>query len=116
MVERRAVSSTPSGSVAWPTHGRRFSSQIGISADAGGGLLASVGAWLSVTFLKPPKPKAPEPEEPEQRPLTEEEQVKQARMLDPTERKIGIVAAGLAFFISFGLTVPYMIDRHLTTR
>jgi hypothetical protein len=85
------------------------------SADAGGGLLATVGAWLSVTFLKPPKPKAPQPEEPEQRPLTEEEQVRQARMLDPTERKIGIVAAGLAFLISFGLTVPYMVDRHLTT-
>jgi len=79
-------------------------------------MLGGMGAWLSATFLRPPKPKKPEPEEPEERPLTEEEQRLQARMLDPTERKIGIVALVLALIISLGLTVPYMIDRHLTVK
>jgi hypothetical protein len=79
-------------------------------------MLGGMGAWLSATFLRPPKPKRPELEEPDERPLTEEEQRLQARMLDPTERKIGIVALVLALIISLGLTVPYMIDRHLTVK
>lgn len=77
--------------------------------------MSSIGAWLSATFLKPAKPK-PVVEEPEERPLTEEEQRQQARMLDPTERKIGYVGVGLGLLISFGLTLPYVFDRHLTVQ
>ena len=81
----------------------------------GTGLLANMGAWLSATFLKPPKPKPPKAEEPEERPLTEEEQRQQAIMLDPTERKIGYTGVLLGLLISFGLTLPYVFDRNLTT-
>lgn len=80
----------------------------------GTGLLAGMGAWLSTTFLKPPKPKPPKVEEPEERPLTEEERRQQAIMLDPTERKIGYTGVLLGLLISFGLTLPYVFDRHLT--
>ncbi|HEX4219403.1 MAG TPA: hypothetical protein VHZ02_13580 [Acidimicrobiales bacterium] len=80
----------------------------------GTGLLSSMGAWLSTTFLKPPKPKAPKAEEPEERPLTEAERRQQAVMLDPTERKIGYTGVLLGLLISFGLTLPYIFDRHLT--
>jgi hypothetical protein len=83
--------------------------------DQGTGLLAVIGAWLSTTFLKPAKPKPPEVEEPEERPLTEEEQRQQATLLDPTERKIGYTGVLLGLLISFGLTLPYVFDRHLTT-
>jgi hypothetical protein len=78
-------------------------------------MLAGMGAWLSETFLKPPKPKLPEAEEPEERPLTEEELRQQAIMLDPTERKIGYTGVLLGLLISFGLTLPYVFDRNLTT-
>jgi hypothetical protein len=80
----------------------------------GTGLLAMMGAWLSATFLKPAKPKPPQAEEPEERPLTEEERRQQAIMLDPTERKIGYTGVLLGLLISFGLTLPYVFDRHLT--
>lgn len=86
------------------------------SADAGNGQGAGLGAWLSATFLRPPKPRAPEADEADDRPLTEEEQRREARMLDPTERKIGIAATVLALIISLGLTVPYLVDRHLTVK
>ncbi len=82
--------------------------------DGGGTGLSGVGAWLSTTFLKPPKPKAPKAEIPEERPLTEEERRQQAIMLDPTERKIGYTGVLLGLLISFGLTLPYVFDRHLT--
>jgi hypothetical protein len=78
-------------------------------------MFSNMGAWLSTTFLKPAKPK-PVVEEPEERPLTEEEQRQQAKMLDPTERKIGYIAVGLGLLISFGLTLPYVFDRHLTVQ
>jgi hypothetical protein len=78
-------------------------------------MLAGMGAWLSTTFLKPAKPKPPPVEEPEERPLTEEELRQQAIMLDPTERKIGYTGVLLGLLISFGLTLPYVFDRHLTT-
>jgi hypothetical protein len=77
-------------------------------------MLAGMGAWLSTTFLKPPKPKPVEAEEPEERPLTEEELRQQAILLDPTERKIGYTAVLLGLLISFGLTLPYVFDRHRT--
>ena len=90
------------------------------SADAdrgqGVGLFGGLGAWLSATFLRPPKPRAPGTDEADDRPLTEEEQRRQVRMLDPTERKIGIAATVLALIISLGLTVPYLVDRHLTVK
>ena len=76
-------------------------------------MLAGMGTWLSTTFLKPPKPKPPKVEEPE-RPLTEEERRQQAILLDPTERKIGYTGVLLGLLISFGLTLPYVFDRHLT--
>jgi hypothetical protein len=79
----------------------------------GTGLLANMGAWLSTTFLKPPKPKPPEAEEPEEQ-LTEEELRQRATLLDPTERKIGYTAVLLGLLISFGLTLPYVFDRHRT--
>jgi len=77
-------------------------------------MLAGMGAWLSTTFLKPPKPKPPKAEKPEERPLTEEERRQQAILLDPTERKIGYTGVVLGLLISLGLTLPYVFDRHLT--
>ena len=94
----------------------RRSGSAGAGDGQGTGLFGGLGLWLSATFLRPAKPRSPEAQEADDRPLTEEEQRRQARMLDPTERKIGIGATVLALIISLGLTVPYLVDRHLTVK
>ena len=86
------------------------------SADAGNGQGAGLGAWLSATFLRPPKPRAPEADEADDRPLTEEEQRREARHARSDGAQVGIVATVLALIISLGLTVPYLVDRHLTVK
>ncbi|MGA8371238.1 MAG: hypothetical protein WB765_14000 [Acidimicrobiales bacterium] len=94
----------------------RRSGSAGAGDGQGTGLFGGLGLWLSATFLRPAKQRSPEAQEADDRPLTEEEQRRQARMLDPTERKIGIGATVLALIISLGLTVPYLVDRHLTVK
>ena len=71
-------------------------------------------AWqrLSQTFLRPPAPKAAAaPESVDFSRMTDDE--KRARIvgIDPTERKLGFVAAAMGVVLAIYANVPYMVSK-----
>jgi hypothetical protein len=66
---------------------------------------------LSQAFLRPAPKSSAEPQRVDFSRMTDEEKQNRIRRVDPTERKLGIVASILAAALAFVLYLPYMVSK-----